>query len=211
MLCRSTPAAPSLAHTLSQAASSVAGAYTLSIKLYQRPPLTPLSSADTMRSVHTEASTHVQSRPLPASAPCVALAGTPGAFSCLDPSFTLPPSCPPSLGQVLLPWLLAAHRRCSTMRALTPLRRSHARQVSPLTPLCLPDIPTPTTLCARTSLYQSSQHVRSDCRQCQASPRVRRLAATRRRNGFVILQAVGSPPVALHPASRRRSYLRLHV
>ena len=38
--------------------------------------------------------------------------------------------------------------RCSTMRALTPARRSHARQVSSLTPLCLPDIPTPTTSCA---------------------------------------------------------------
>jgi hypothetical protein len=38
-----------------------------------------------------------------------------------------------------------------------------------------------------------------------------RLAATRRRNGFVILRAIRSPPVALHPASRRRSYLRLHA
>src|ERR1700722_10323051 len=38
-----------------------------------------------------------------------------------------------------------------------------------------------------------------------------RLAAPCRRNGFVILQAVRSPPTALHPASRRRSCLRLHV
>src|SRR5271163_3747283 len=38
-----------------------------------------------------------------------------------------------------------------------------------------------------------------------------RLAAPRRRNRFVILQAVRSPPVALHPTSLRRSYLRLHV
>ena len=41
--------------------------------------------------------------------------------------------------------------------------------------------------------------------------RMSRLATAFRRNGFVILRAVGSPPVALHPASRRRSYLRLHV
>src|ERR1700689_2309905 len=38
-----------------------------------------------------------------------------------------------------------------------------------------------------------------------------RLAAPCRRNGFVILQAVHSLPVALHPALLRRSYLQLHV
>src|ERR1700683_4281096 len=38
-----------------------------------------------------------------------------------------------------------------------------------------------------------------------------RLAAPYRRNGFVILQAVHSLPVALHPALLRRSYLQLHV
>src|SRR5947207_15806322 len=102
MLCRSTPAAPSLAATLFQAASSVAGAYTLSIRLYQRPPLTPSTSADTMRSVHTEASTQVQLWSLVVSAPCVALAGTAGAVCASILSFTHPPSCPPSLGTALL-------------------------------------------------------------------------------------------------------------
>ena len=43
----------------------------------------------------------------------------------------------------------------------------------------------------------------------QASPQIRRLAASHRRIGFVILRTVGSPPVAPHPASRRRSYLQL--
>src|SRR5215469_606476 len=43
----------------------------------------------------------------------------------------------------------------------------------------------------------------------QASPRMSRLATASRRIGFVILRTAGSPPVALHPASRRRSYLRL--
>jgi len=33
------------------------------------------------------------------------------------------------------------------MRALTPAQRSHVKQVSSLTPLCLPDIPPPTTSC----------------------------------------------------------------
>src|SRR5262245_54875323 len=101
-----------------------------------------------MRSVQTEASTHDHSRPLPASAPCVALTGTVGACSCFSLSFTHPPSCPPSLGAALLSALLAAQRSCSTMRALTPARRSHASQVSSLSPLCLPDIPTPTTSCS---------------------------------------------------------------
>ena len=43
----------------------------------------------------------------------------------------------------------------------------------------------------------------------QASPSPSRLAATYRRIEFVILRTEGSLPVALHPASRRRSYLQL--
>ena len=42
----------------------------------------------------------------------------------------------------------------------------------------------------------------------QASPLMSRLATRSRRNRFVILRTAGSPPVALHPASRRRSYLQ---
>jgi hypothetical protein len=42
----------------------------------------------------------------------------------------------------------------------------------------------------------------------QASPPMSRLATRSRRNRFVILRTAGSPPVALHPASRRRSYLQ---
>src|SRR6266702_3681004 len=76
MLCLSTPAAPSLAQTFSQAASSVAGANTLSIKLNQRPPLTPLTSANTIRSVHTQASIQLLFVSLRISPPCVAPAGT---------------------------------------------------------------------------------------------------------------------------------------
>jgi len=169
-----------------------------------RPPLTPLSSADTMRSVQTEASAHDQSR---ASAPCVALAGTAGALCAPIMSCTHPPSCPPSLGAALLSALFVAHRHCGTMRALTPAARSHARQVSPLTLRCLPNIPSPTTPCARTSLCQSPQRVRP----VEASPHMSRLAATRRRIGFVILRAARSLPAAPHPASRRRSCLQLHA
>jgi hypothetical protein len=43
----------------------------------------------------------------------------------------------------------------------------------------------------------------------QASPRKSRLATALRRIRFVTLRTAGSPPVAPHPASRRRSDLRL--
>ena len=42
-----------------------------------------------------------------------------------------------------------------------------------------------------------------------ASPLASRLATTRSRIRFVLLRTSRSPPVALHPASRRRSYFRL--
>jgi len=61
---------------------------------------------------------------------------------------------------VLLPTLLAERRGSGTMKALTPAGLTRARQVSPLTPLCLPDIPTPTTRAAQRSLCQSPQRHR---------------------------------------------------
>src|SRR5512145_3331249 len=73
--CPSTPAAPRLASTFTQAALSVAGANTLSINENHLPPLTPLPRADSMRSVHTEASTHDRLPPsVEVSAPCLATA-----------------------------------------------------------------------------------------------------------------------------------------
>src|SRR5262249_40003053 len=48
------------------------------------------------------------------------LAGTAGAFSDPFRSTAHPPPCPPSLSAALLSALSAAHRRCGTMRALTP-------------------------------------------------------------------------------------------
>jgi hypothetical protein len=42
-----------------------------------------------------------------------------------------------------------------------------------------------------------------------ASPLMSRLTATYGRNVFALLRTASSPPVALHPASRRRSYLWL--
>ena len=47
--------------------------------------------------------------------------------------------------------------------------------------------------------------------QVWASPLASRLAARPGRNGFVNLRTARSPPVALHPSSRRRSYGKLQV
>src|SRR5690606_19588576 len=106
---RVTAAAPRLARTRVQAAARVAGAYTLSIRLYQRPPLTPLTSADTMRSVHTEASTHDHTgRPSASRVSAPRLAGSALVMlSCLCVLITHPPSCPPSLDPALLTGPLA--------------------------------------------------------------------------------------------------------
>ena len=104
----------------------------------------------------------------------------------------------PSLGAALLSALLAARHRCGTMRALTPaVPRQHARSA------CLPGIQPPTTSCVRTS---RSYHLvrRSVPSGSSASPNPRELATTRRRIGFVILQATRSLPAAPHPASERR-------
>ena len=123
-----------------------------------------------MRSIPTEASAHDQGGRFRLSAPCVALAGTAGAVCASILSFTHPPSCPPSLGTALLSVLLAAHHRCSTMRALTPARRSHARQVSSLTPLCLPDIPSPPTSCASNVAFAVTSARPIGPSRVQASP-----------------------------------------
>ena len=178
---------------------------TLSTKLNHLPPLTPLPSADTMRSVQIDASAHhhLLAR---ASVPCVALAGTPETASCVMPNFAPPTSCLPSLGAVLLAAPLAAQKNgFGIVKALTPAALTSGRRVSPLTPLCLPAVPLPTTQAVRWPLCQSSQRHRL----FQASPPSSRLATGLRRIGFVLLRTGGSPPAAPHPASRRRSCLRL--
>src|SRR5260370_23094645 len=76
----------------------------LSTKLNHLPPLTPLPSADTMRSVQIEASAHHQVRGCPpaTSPPCVALAALAGLSFSL-PNLTPPPSSLPSLHAVFPP------------------------------------------------------------------------------------------------------------
>ena len=85
-----------------------------------------VTSADTMRSVRTEASAHDLDGRFRLSAPRSSPFGHCQCSLCFDRFITPPPSYPPSLGTALLSAPLAAPRRCSTMRALTPARRSHA-------------------------------------------------------------------------------------
>src|SRR6202043_112478 len=92
-LCPSTPAAPWLAWTLAQASLSVSSAYTLSINAYHLPPVTPLPSADSIRSVQTRASTHDQLALAGISAPCLASSALP-VLLCPGIDLMHPPSCP---------------------------------------------------------------------------------------------------------------------
>lgn len=158
-----------------------------------------------MGSFHCGALTHGPFGPW-VSASCLALAGTIDAGSSLCSALTLshPPSYLPSLGAALLSALLAAPHRCGTMKALTPTPLTYGAGLP--------------TYCATPSCRSVSNHV--DCRviayhhasvtrEFRTSPCMSRLVAVPRRIEFVILRTDCSPPVALHPASRRRSYLRL--
>jgi hypothetical protein len=109
--------------------------------------LNAVSGAANMRSVHTEASIHVQSRPW-ISAPCLTLTGTPGATVCSrcgsHASTFLPPF--PRRGFAFRP--SRGSRRFGTMETLTSyaahLQRRSPRILSPY----LPIVPSPTTWAA---------------------------------------------------------------
>src|SRR5882757_4710998 len=111
MLWPSIPEDPLFRSTLCHAASRVDGRLTLSTKLNHLPPLTPLPSANTIRSVQIVASAHHNPwlSPPAASLPCVALTAL-SEFSCVIPDFSHPTSCLPSLGPVLLAAPLAVHK-----------------------------------------------------------------------------------------------------
>ena len=195
MLCPSTPAAPRLARAFAQAARSVAGAYTLSISEYQRPPLTPLPSADTMR-----LRPHRGFRPGPVPGVCTtfSLTGTAGAslLRCGRHTSTfLPPFPRPGFAT-------RASRdgcRCGTMRALTPAGLADTDRSLRLPRFAFrTSRPQPRPAPERRLLCRLSASGRCSCER-QASPWDCRLAATGRRIGFVLLQAVRSPPVAPTP------------
>ena len=154
-----------------------------------------------MRSVQTSGSTQAQRARI--SPACLA-SGTAAGVASTGLSSTHPPSC--------APWLHAHYGRfIATMGALTPARLSLAGQVSLIHVHGLPAIPSPTTLrtpAAAFARYPSARRAslrlfgaRSGLRHSLAgSP------ATPGRIEFVSLRTGHSPPVASHPASRRRGY-----
>ena len=138
------------------------------------------------------------------SAPCVAFSGTTGAWLslCHSVSLTLLPSCLPSLGAALLSALLAAPRRYGTMKALTPAPLTYGAGLPTYfaTPSCR-------SASNHRGCLNTAYHHASVSSEFRTSPCMRRLVAALRRIEFVILRTDSSPPVALHLASRRRSYL----
>ena len=170
------------------------------------PPMTPLSSAANMRSLHSEVSTHDRSRPC-VSALCVVPSDTGSALLslCLSVELTYPPSCLPSLGAALLSALLADS---------FPLRYHEGSDSCPAhLPRRSPRLPRHIFLSFRLQPrglpgHRFTHHA-SVPSEFRTSPWNRRLVAAPRRIEFVHLRTDSSPPVAPHPASRRRSYLRL--
>jgi hypothetical protein len=163
-----------------------------------------VANAANMRSGHTEAFVPNHSRPW-TSAPCLTLTGTSGAGLC---------SCSGLHASTFLssfPWCGFAFRtsrgfrRFGTMETLTPAQLTYraglpAYCATPLLSFRLQ----PRGLPGHRFTHHAS--VPSDFR---TSPSMSRLIAAPRRIEFVLLRTNSSPPVALHPASRRRSYLRL--
>ena len=175
------------------------------------PSLTSLPDADTIRSVGSGADTYDHPW-LSVPVICLALAGT--HTTCCTPfrSFRiqLPASLP--LGRFCYPPLSGAGdrpqavpRHRGTMKALTPAAVTRAGRSLRLLRLAVPTF-RPRPRDGPAGRFHS--HLSADGR-FQASPHMSRLAEPPRRNGFVILRTAGSPRVAPHPASRRRSYLRL--
>jgi len=180
-----------------------------------RATTTPLTRADSIRSVHTAAST--PATVCGASAPCAAVSGIPGAVCALVVVFTLPPSYPPfpRPGLCCPGFSRSVWTGPQRYYAGSDSSPARTRRQGLSASFALPsEHPAPNHIvCLDIALTVTSAHRAGT--SAQASPCSSRLATSRRRNGFVILQAARSPPVAPHPASRipavgRRSYLRLH-
>ena len=172
-----------------------------------------------MRSVQTHASAHAhRARVLPAC--LVRLAPDTAAGSLVlsePPSIAAPISLPPFAPSGFPPF-------DATTTALSFPPGLHPGGRSPFCAHRLPTVPTPTTRQAfpsplstvpqRAGLYRpapSHPWLLGTLRRLWASPFPSWLANLPGRIEFVILWTGRSPPAALHPASRRRSYVRLHA
>ena len=134
------------------------------------------------------------------------------------PDFSASTSLPPFAPRPL-------RRFNTTMKALTSARVSLHVQISLLHAYCLPDhsvpnhLEAPVVALTRYTVFLSAtdfprvfQYLTS---YFPLGSRLRHRIAgspdTHGRNGFVNLRTGRSPPIASHPASRRRSYRRLQV
>ena len=105
-------------------------------------------------------------------------------------------------------------RFIATMSPLTPARLSLSAQVSPLHVHGLPDHSVSNHPVAPRRSFDTlpiSSTGPPPFRAVQASPFPSRLAGFTRPNQVRFLRTGRSPPVASHPASRRRSYIRLQA
>src|SRR5437588_6039930 len=210
MVCPSTPALLSFRLTARHPARSVSSAYTLSIRLYHRPPFTPLSRASSMRSVQTLGSVHPH-RGATSLSRLADRVGTAESFSSARLCFThhLPASLCSTPVTALPGYYGGSDFRHPAPFQVADLPDSHRSGFRPFclqTPDDLPPSLSHALLSASVSPLgpfpvcvhrawgfaigpQARQHIRSN-----RGPHVR----TGR-----------SPSVALHPALRRRSYGRL--
>ena len=167
------------------------------------PPVTPFPSASHMRSLHFEAFTHDRFGPF-ASAPCLTLTGTDGAtpWSRRGVHASTFLSAFPQSGFASRSF--SELPRNGTMKTLTPTPLTYGAGLPAYfaTPSCR-------SISNHVNCLVIAFHHASVTSEFRTSPWYRRLVAALRRIEFVILRTDTSLPIAPHPASRRRSYLRL--
>jgi hypothetical protein len=166
------------------------------------PPVTPLPSASHMRSLHFEA-THDRFGPF-ASAPCLTPTGTDGALPCSRRGAHTSTFLSPFPQNGFASRSFSELARNGTMKTLTPTPLTYGAGLPAYFAT-----PSGRSISNHVNCLVIASHHASVTSEFRTSPWHRRLAAALRRIEFVLLRTDLSPPVALHPASRRRSYLRL--
>ena len=163
--------------------------------------LDAVTSAANMRSVHRGALTH-----------CLGLCVLISPYGHYRRLLLALPLCD-SHSSTFLPPVPIRCFASSASRGLLPLRyHEGSDSCTAHRPCRSPHFPRHTFLSFRLQPRELPGHrlpPRSVTSVFRASPWNRRLAATLRRIEFVTLRTNSSPPVAPHPALRRRSYLRL--
>ena len=194
----------------------------MSIRLNQTSPFTPFSRAANMRSVQADACTHDQRdrlwRASWASATCLASIDTDAALSCIELSFTHPFFLRPLAPRPL-------RRFIATTDALTPAGAGSSAGAARMNSARLPPAGLSDSR-SRTSDRSASSHLVTSRRCFDTLPispssfpfQGLGLATCQQARHFTLpnrvhltLRTSRSPPVALHLASRPRSYLQFRA